>query len=940
MLATALCYCVCFALAVSVARLFFEENHAPVTISNAPANEVLNAAELASEESRASATPMMEQYIEIKANNPDSLLFYRMGDFYELFFEDAVEASRALGITLTKRGQHLGQDIPMCGVPVHAADDYLQKLISCGFRVAVCEQVEDPAEAKKRGSKSVVRRDVVRLVTPGTLTEEKLLSPSESNYLMALARIRGGTSPQLALAWIDISTGVFRLAETEEGRLLADILRIEPRELILADSLFFDPELKPVFDVLGRVAVPQPAVLFDSATAENRLARFFNVGTLDGFGTFTRAELAAAAAAVAYVEKTQISERPPLGLPERQSASSTLFIDPATRANLELVKTLSGDRNGSLLKAIDRTVTGGGARLLAERLMSPLTDPQLIGERQDAIAFLLAESSLADRLREALKHVPDMPRALSRLALERGGPRDLGAIRQGISTARDVAGLLADRELPAELEGAYEALAFLPEALEVLLSAMLAEDLPLLKRDGGFLREGADGELDEVRALRDQSRRVIAGLQLQYAEETGIKSLKIKHNNVLGYFIEVTAGNSGTMTEGEAAKARFIHRQTMASAMRFTTTELADLETRIANAAGQALAIELQAFDRMTAEVVAAAEPIKAAARALAVIDVAAGLAALAEEQGYCRPVVDDSRMFSIVAGRHPVVEQALRRQSLSPFIANNCDLSPSGSGTHGAIWLLTGPNMGGKSTFLRQNALIAIMAQMGSFVPAGSAHIGIVDRLFSRVGASDDLARGRSTFMVEMVETAAILNQAGDRSLVILDEIGRGTATFDGLSIAWAAVEHLHEINCCRALFATHFHELTVLSEKLERLSNVTMRVKEWDGDVIFLHEVGPGAADRSYGIQVARLAGLPASVVARARDVLARLEDADRKNPASQLIDDLPLFQVAVRREEVLKAGTSKVEQALRGLDLDDMTPRAALDALYDLKKQLGKS
>ncbi|MBW8447110.1 MAG: DNA mismatch repair protein MutS [Arenimonas sp.] len=910
-----------------------------MTINSVPTNEVLNVAELASEESRASATPMMEQYIEIKANNPGSLLFYRMGDFYELFFEDAVDASRALGITLTRRGQHLGQDIPMCGVPVHAADDYLQKLISLGFRVAVCEQVEDPAEAKKRGSKSVVKRDVVRLVTPGTLTEERLLSPSESNYLMALARIRGGATPQLAIAWIDISTGIFRLAETDEGRLLADILRIEPRELIVADTLFFDPELKPAFDVLGRVVVPQPAVLFDSATAEGRIARYFGVNTLDGFGTFSRAEIAAAAAAVAYVEKTQISERPPLGLPERQSAASTLFIDPATRANLELVKTLSGDRNGSLLKAIDRTVTGGGARLLAERLMSPLTDPDAIAGRQDSVAFMLSEPSLSDRLRDGLKRVPDMPRALSRLALDRGGPRDLGAILQGIATAGEVAALLGGVALPEELAAAVTDLKALPNGLADLLGAMLAEDLPLLKRDGGFLKAGAVPELDEVRALRDQSRRVIAGLQLQYAEETGIKSLKIKHNNVLGYFIEVTAGNSGTMTEGEAAKARFIHRQTMASAMRFTTTELADLETRIANAAGQALSIELEAFERMTAEVVAAAEPIKAAARALAVIDVAAGLATLAEEQGYCRPLVDDSNMFSIVAGRHPVVEQALRRQSASPFIANDCNLSPSETGSDGAIWLLTGPNMGGKSTFLRQNALIAILAQMGSFVPAGSAHIGVVDRLFSRVGASDDLARGRSTFMVEMVETAAILNQATERSLVILDEIGRGTATFDGLSIAWAAVEHLHEVNRCRSLFATHFHELTVLSEKLDRLSNVTMRVKEWDNDVIFLHEVGPGAADRSYGIQVARLAGLPASVVARARDVLTRLEDADRKNPASSLIDDLPLFQVAVRREEAKRAGPSKVEEMLKGFDLDDMTPRQALDALYDLRKQLGK-
>ncbi len=900
--------------------------------------DVLSVSDLASEESRSAATPMMEQFIEIKANNPDSLLFYRMGDFYELFFQDAVEASRALGITLTKRGQHLGQEIPMCGVPVHAADDYLQKLIALGFRVAVCEQVEDPAEAKKRGSKSVVRRDVVRLVTPGTITEDKLLSPSESNYLMALARIRSGSEPAYALAWIDISTGIFRLAETTESRLLADILRVEPRELILPDTVFHDPELRPVFDVLGRVAVPQPTVLFDSATAEGRIARYYGVKTLDGFGSFSRAELAAASAAISYVEKTQLAERPALGIPERESAASTLFIDPATRANLELVKTLSGSRDGSLLRALDRTVTSGGGRLLAERLTSPLTDPERINQRLDSIEVLLDQPSFAMDVRDTLRRAPDMPRALSRLALGRGGPRDLGAIQAGLRAAAATSTLLSGARLSAELTEAQAAIAALPASLLARLDSTLAEDLPLLKRDGGFLREGASGELDEMRALRDQSRRVIAGLQLKYCDETGIKSLKIKHNNVLGYFIEVTAGNAGAMTDTDAGRARFIHRQTMASAMRFTTTELAELETKIANAADRALAIELEAFEAMTREVVAHAEAIKAAALALATLDVSAGLAVLAEEQNYARPVVDHSRMFVIDGGRHPVVEQALRRQAANPFVANGCDLSPPDGPEAGAIWLLTGPNMGGKSTFLRQNALIAIMAQMGSFVPANAAHIGIVDRLFSRVGASDDLARGRSTFMVEMVETAAILNQATDRSLVILDEIGRGTATFDGLSIAWAAVEHLHEVNGCRGLFATHFHELTVLSEKLERLSNATMRVKEWDGDVIFLHEVGPGAADRSYGIQVARLAGLPASVVARARDVLAKLEDADRKNPASQLIDDLPLFQVAVRREEVARAsGPSKVEEALRSLNPDDMTPRDALDALYALKKDL---
>lgn len=900
--------------------------------------EALTVAELASEESRQTATPMMEQYIEIKATNPDSLLFYRMGDFYELFFEDALEASRALGITLTRRGQHLGQDIPMCGVPVHAADDYLQKLIGFGYRVAVCEQVEDPAEARKRGAKSVVKRDVVRLVTPGTITEEKLLNPGDSNYMMALSRIRGGERVQYGLAWIDISTGVFRLAETELSRLLADILRIDPKELIVADAIFHDADLRSIFDVLGKVVSPQPAVLFDSATAENRIARYYRLSTLDGFGGFTRPELSAGAAAIAYVEKTQIAERPALGVPERESSASTVFIDPATRANLELIRTLSGDRNGSLLKAIDRTVSGGGARLISERLMSPLTDPEQINRRLDSISFFLDEPRLANDIRQALRHAPDMPRALSRLALDRGGPRDLAAILSGLRAGRDIASRLVQNRLSPELSDAFLALGMVPFGLEDQLSGLLAEDLPLLKRDGGFVRDGAIPELDELRELRDQSRRVIAGLQASYSEETGVKSLKIKHNNVLGYFIELTSGTAGVMTASPEMRARFIHRQTNANAMRFTTVELSDLESRIANAAEQALVFELEAFDTMREAVIAAGEEIKKAASALAVLDVSVALAVLAEEQAYCRPHVDGSVDFAIEGGRHPVVEQALRKATANPFVANNCDLSPANGGKNGGIWLLTGPNMGGKSTFLRQNALIAIMAQMGSFVPATEARIGCVDRLFSRVGASDDLARGRSTFMVEMVETAAILNQATPRSLVILDEIGRGTATFDGLSIAWAAVEHLHEVNRCRSLFATHFHELTVLSEKLERMSNATMRVKEWDGEVVFLHEVGPGAADRSYGIQVARLAGLPASVVSRAREVLDLLEDADRKNPAAKLIDDLPLFQAAVRREEPRASKSSKVEEGLRELNPDEMTPRDALDALYALKKLLG--
>ena len=880
-------------------------------------------------------TPMMAQYLEIKAANPDSLLFYRMGDFYELFFEDAEIASRALGITLTKRGKHLDEDIPMCGVPVHAADDYLQKLIGKGFRVAVCEQLEDPAEAKKRGSKSVVKRDVTRLVTPGTITEEKLLDPSESSYFMAVGRTKSGAGPELALAWIDISTGQFRIAATAPERLLSDILRIGPREITVAESVFADEMLRPVFDQLGLAVSPLPSSFFDSANAHDRLARFYAVQTLDGFGEFSRAELAAAAGALAYVERTQISERPVLQRPEREDAGSTLFIDPATRANLEIERTLSGSRQGSLLKAIDRTITGGGARLLAERLRSPLTNVTAINERLDSIAFFLGgDDVLTERLRDLLKSTPDMPRALSRLSLNRGGPRDLAAIGEGLQAAAQACALLAEAALPEELGRAAVQLSAVPRALSDHLRRALDEDVPLMKRDGGFVRAGYHEELDDMRALRDQSRKVIAGLQSQYIDETGVKSLKIKYNNVLGYFIEVTQQNSEALTGTDEAKGRFIHRQTLANAMRFTTTELADLESRIADAADRALSIELGIFDRLQQEIIEAADAIRDAAQALSAVDVSIALARLAESEGYCRPRVDDSRTFAVVGGRHPVVEQALRKQAAHPFVANDCDLSPEDGGEQGAIWLLTGPNMGGKSTFLRQNALIAILAQTGSFVPAGSAHVGVVDRLFSRVGASDDLARGRSTFMVEMVETAAILNQAGDRSLVILDEIGRGTSTFDGLSIAWATVEHLHAKNRCRTLFATHFHELTALAETLANLHNVTMRVKEWEGDVIFLHEVTKGAADRSYGVQVAKLAGLPESVVARARDVLDQLEAQGRDSKASKLVDDLPLFSAEIRHEPKKPAGNSALDAAVDSLVPDEMTPREALETLYRLK------
>src|SRR5712671_6396353 len=891
-------------------------------------------------------TPLMEQYVEIKAANPGCLLFYRMGDFYELFFEDAEVASRALGIVLTKRGKHRGQDIPMCGVPVHRADEYLHRLIAQGHRVAVCEQTEDPAEAKKRGAKSVVQRNVIRLVTAGTLTEDSLLDAKRNNYLVAVARAKRSSTDAdsaFALAYLDISTGEFRISACDRNGLPAEIARLEPGEILVSDALYDDAELAPLWRSLPAVT-PLARDVFDGASAERRLAGYFAVATVDVFGALSRLELTAAAACVTYVERTQLGKRPPLSPPAREAAGATLAIDAATRANLELMRAQSGERRGSLIAAIDRTVTVAGARMLAQRLAAPLTDPAAIIRRLDAVGLFVSEVDLRADVRARLAAAPDLARALARLVVGRGGPRDLAAIRDGLHAAAELSERLAAAPRVAEIADAVISLRRPDPAIAAESSAALGEDLPLWRRDGGFIGAHYDETLDDTRSLRDESRRVVAALQARYADETQIRTLKIRHNNVLGYFVEVTAQH-GDKLMSAPWNATFIHRQTLAGQVRFTSTELGGLEAKIASAAERALGMELEIFDRLAAQAVSAAEDIKAAAEALAAIDVAAGLATLAVERGYVRPEVDASRDFVIVGGRHPVVEQARARDG-SPFVANDCDLSPpplpypppqAGEGREGAgrIYLVTGPNMAGKSTYLRQNALIAVLAQMGSFVPAKQARIGIVDRLFSRVGAADDLARGRSTFMVEMVETAAILNQAGERSLVILDEIGRGTATFDGLSIAWAAIEHLHEVNRSRALFATHFHELTALAAKLKRLFNATVRVKEWHGDVVFLHEVVPGAADRSYGIQVAKLAGLPAAVIERAKHVLAELEAEDRMSPSHHLIDDLPLFSAAPRPLPApANLVADAVVKALADLHPDEMSPREALEALYALK------
>ncbi len=878
------------------------------------------------------ATPMMAQYLEVKAQAGGALLFYRMGDFYELFFEDAEKAAAALDIALTRRGKHAGKDVAMCGVPVHAAETYLARLIRKNFRVAVCEQVEDPKEAKKRGSKSVVKREIVRIVTPGTITEDALLDSRAANYVAAYAKLPSG---EAALAWADVSTGEFACAPVETGSLAADLAALAPAELVVEDSIAGAPWLKSALRGGAAAVTPLPAVKFDPGAGADRLKAHYGLAALDGLGDFSRAERAAAGALLDYLQLTQAGRAPALAPLSRRAAGAFMAIDPATRASLEIERTQRGERKGSLLAAIDRTVTGPGARLLARRLAAPLLNAGEIEARLDAVGFFLDQQALRRDVRARLRETGDAARALSRLQLGRGGPRDLAMLAAALRAGETVCALFAETPLarpPAELEQALAALSLTGKpvlaAFAKNLEKALKPEPPARASDGDFIAQGWLETLDEARALRDEARRVIAGLQAKYAEQTGIPALKIRHNNVLGYFIECTA-KAGEKLMTAPLNETFRHRQTMANAVRFSTVELGELESKILGAAERALAMELQAFEEFRARADACEREIRAGAEALAVLDVASGLAETAESARLARPVVDDSLAFEIEGGRHPVVEQALAAES-NAFTPNDCRLD--GAAESGPrLFLVTGPNMAGKSTFLRQNALIAILAQTGCYVPARAARIGMVDRLFSRVGASDDLARGRSTFMIEMIETAAILNQAGPRAFVILDEIGRGTATFDGMAIAWATAEHLLAVNRCRALFATHYHELTELAERDPAGANVSLKAREWKGDLVFLHEVGPGAADKSYGVQVGRLAGLPAAVTRRAEEVLARLEGDSRHDA----LDSLPLFAPAAGPAGPLPAPPSPVETALGEIDPDSLSPRDALEALYRLKR-----
>ena len=876
-------------------------------------------------------TPVMAQYLAAKQAHPDALLFFRMGDFYELFFDDAKAASSALDIALTKRGQHLGQDIAMAGVPAHSAEAYLAKLVRKGFKVAICDQTEDPADARKRGSKSVVRRDVVRIITPGTLTEETLLDPRAANRLAGLAFAAGGL--ELALAWADVSTGEFGVMSAPAQRLVDEAAALSIGELVIVDSELDRPAAKAIAALSGAVT-PRPANKGDAKSAKRTLEFGFGVQTLDAFGSFNKAELSALGLVYDYVSLTQAGGAPKLSPPKRYETAGIMAIDATTRVSLELERSQRGTREGSLLGAVDMTRTAAGGRLLAERIARPLMDLAAINARLDSVAFLVDAASLRVDLREALGQAPDLARALSRLELGRGGPRDMRAIALALARGNDIVAHLPI-DLPAELVAAQGALDFssVPQLARLAsdLLAMIVPEPALLARDGGFVAPTYDAALDDMRLLATNARQVIAMLTADVSALAGLP-LKIRNNAVLGYFIEATPKQADVLMCAPL-NASFIHRQTNASAVRFTTTALIELDGQIARAGDQALAREMELWAHGLAQIVAAGPLLRAAASALATFDVASGLAQWAVAVQATRPVLDESHIFDARGARHPVVEAALGKAG-DVFTSNGCKLDADGIDAP-RLTLITGPNMAGKSTFLRQNALLAVLAQAGSFVPAEYFRLGLVDAIFSRVGASDDLSKGRSTFMVEMVETATILNRAGPRAFVILDEIGRGTSTYDGLAIAWAVAEHLHDGNKCRALFATHYHELTGLSERLPACGNASLRAKEWKGDLIFLHEVIPGAADRSYGVQVAKLAGLPASAVARAKAVLSKLEKGQAGGKPMAL-DDLPLFAItaSIAHEPPPK---SAVEGALGDLDPDSLTPREALDLVYALKRML---
>ena len=886
----------------------------------------------------ATSTPLMRQYAAIKKEHPNALLFFRLGDFYELFFEDAVVAARELQITLTSRNKEKGVAVPMCGVPYHSAEGYLAKLIRKGYKVAICDQVEDPRLAKK-----LVRREVTRVVTPGTAADSSLGS-EENNFLAALARVGDG----VGFAALDLSTGEFRATQFSgtdaERRINDELQQLRPRELLFASSLpLFErasprPEraVEPQFSGAAAVAdpvgtrfaeTPLEDWVFAPDYAIPLLENHFGVLSLEGFGLAGRPAAASAAGAILHYARTtqrgSLHHVDRIGFYERQNC---LVLDAVSVRNLELIEPLfagAGDEV-TLFRALDTTVTPMGKRLLRAWMLRPSIEKGEINARLDAVDGLAHETIGREELRRAMDGVLDLERLLSRVTLESANPRDLQALAASLARLPQVRAGIAKFGAArlAALHGNLDELTDIRERIDTTI----VEEPPLSLADGGVIRGGLDRDLDELRDLSRNSKQYIAQIEERERKRTGIGSLKVKFNNVFGYYLEISRANL------HLAPGDYERKQTLVNAERFTTPELKQYEAKVLDAQEKIIEIERRLFAELRAAVAAQAKRIRQTALALAEIDLLASFAHTAANRAYCRPVFDDSGELEIVGGRHPVIERQELMQSTERFVPNDLFLNS----TTQAILLLTGPNMGGKSTYLRQAALTAIMAQMGSFVSARSCRMSVVDRIFTRIGASDNLARGRSTFMVEMTETAAILNTATPRSLILLDEMGRGTATYDGLALAWAVIEYIHARTRCKTLFATHYHELTELADLLSGVKNYHVSVKESAGGIVFLRKVEPGAADRSYGIEVAKLAGLPPQVIERAREVLAEHEQAERELSA-QLESVDPVRPAPAAQLTIYTALPNRVLDRLRATDVDRLTPLEALNLLHELKKQI---
>ncbi|WHQ47020.1 MAG: DNA mismatch repair protein MutS [Candidatus Midichloria sp.] len=801
-------------------------------------------------------TPMMQQYLSIKSQHRDQLLFYRMGDFYELFFEDAVIAAPILDIALTKRGQQDGQNIPMCGVPFHAAAIYLQKLIKKGFSVAICEQLETPQEAKKRSYKAVVRREVVRIITPGTLMEDALLSPKNNNYLAAITSFKD----DIAVAWVEISTGEFNVSTINESAISALLSNLSPQEVIVDDIMLKDEQIRDALSVLNFV-IPKPHSLFDLKRTQARLLNFFKINSLTGFDHFALQEIAAAGCLLEYIQYTQKHSLPYLSKLKKINQDKFLLIDPTTKKHLEIEKNILGGKNNSLLEVIDKTVTATGARLLSRQLNFPLIDEKTINQRLSAVEVFFNNEGLRASLRKIMSNFPDIERALSRIYSRRCTPKDLNSIKEGVYISNQVAELLQcnKESLNDYLDSKLPQLALFHDLIEKLKEALNPE-LPISIKDGGYIRPGYSPQLDNLINFKSNINLKIGELRDQYRFETGINNLKIQKNNVIGYFVEVTSSNNNKINSD-----KFIHRQSLGNVTRYITEDLKKLENELLVCDEKAMQLEASIFEELCELAIAKADSIVLSAVTIARLDFLASMAELAKQNNYVKPIVNYGGNFIIKGGRHPVVELLMPK---GQFTNNDCILDANNN-----FWLITGPNMAGKSTFLRQNAIIAIMAQIGSFVPASEAHIGIVDKIFSRIGSGDNISSGQSTFMAEMLETAYILNNATKNSLVILDEIGRGTSTYDGLSIAWSVIEYLHNVNQSKVLFATHYHELNSLEETLPLLKCYNVLAQEWDGKIVFLHKVAEGRANKSYGIHVAELSGMPKEVIKRACEILQQL-------------------------------------------------------------------